>query len=461
MTAGNSSPNNILYIRQNFDTTAVSESKAVTEQVQMSVASFMTTSCHITPTYNFFFVENNLALNNFIQWDTSHIKGIDHHKPPVKYLKTEIKKPIRLDNTNKSRSIARIHENATPSKGSKRPDNRRDKTVPYVNTGDSINIYLCSIGKLSLISKEVESAYAEKVARAGEAKSILTSLQGHDIDIKNTKTHLGQKNPIRLVALADADSLAKEQLWQSVLEGEKAKEFLVKSNLRLVVSIAKHYQNQGLPLLDLIQEGNLGLIKAIEKFDYSRGFRLSTYATWWIRQAILRAIADQGRAIRIPTHIVDMINRLNRTSHKLEQNFSRDPTIEELAAEMHCSIEKILDLQLISTVTASLEAPLNQNDGYSLAELLEDESSHADDMATKTMLDKALDTALGGLEPREKAIIRLKFGLDDGQARTLEEIGTLFHVSRERIRQIEHKALEKLRQPGLSSLLWDFLDDSQ
>ncbi len=279
------------------------------------------------------------------------------------------------------------------------------------------------------------------------------SLDGVNVD-DPVRMYLREIGRIPLLTFDEELELAKK-----VLDGdEDAKQKLAESNLRLVVSIAKKYVGRGMLFLDLIQEGNMGLIKAVEKFDYKKGYKFSTYATWWIRQAITRAIADQARTIRIPVHMVETINKLIRTSRHLLQILGREPTPEEIAKEMEISVEKVMEIQKIAQDPVSLETPIGEEDDSHLGDFIPDDESPAPhDSAAYTLLKEQLEEVMGTLTPREAKVLKLRFGLEDGKARTLEEVGKVFQVTRERIRQIEAKALRKLRHPSRSKRLKDYM----
>ena len=294
--------------------------------------------------------------------------------------------------------------------------------------------------------KEVEDIKVDENAFA--------SLDGINVD-DPVRMYLREIGKIPLLTYEEELDLA-----QKVLEGdEEAKKKLSESNLRLVVSIAKKYVGRGMLFLDLIQEGNMGLIKAVEKFDYKKGYKFSTYATWWIRQAITRAIADQARTIRIPVHMVETINKLIRTSRLLLQRLGREPSPEEIAEELEMPVEKVMEIQKIAQDPVSLETPIGEEDDSHLGDFIQDDDSPApQDAAAYTMLKEQLEEVMGTLTPREARVLKLRFGLEDGKARTLEEVGKEFDVTRERIRQIEAKALRKLRHPSRSKKLKDYMN---
>ena len=293
--------------------------------------------------------------------------------------------------------------------------------------------------------KEVENLKLDEITD--------TSYEGINVD-DPVRMYLREIGRIPLLTFDQELDLAKR-----ILKGdEEAKQQLSESNLRLVVSIAKKYVGRGMLFLDLIQEGNMGLIKAVEKFDYTKGFKFSTYATWWIRQAITRAIADQARTIRIPVHMVETINKLIRTSRHLLQQLGREPSPEEIAQEMEIPVEKVMEIQKIAQDPVSLETPIGEEDDSHLGDFIQDDDSPAPhDSAAYTLLKEQLEEVMNTLTPREAKVLKLRFGLEDGKARTLEEVGREFEVTRERIRQIEAKALRKLRHPSRSKKLRDYM----
>ncbi len=311
-----------------------------------------------------------------------------------------------------------------------------DLSVPEgTNIEDPVRMYLKEIGKVPLLSAEEEITLAQKMEAGDAAKSQLEDA-GDDLDEETRK-----------------------ELEELVNEGDYAKKKLAEANLRLVVSIAKRYVGRGMLFLDLIQEGNLGLIKAVEKFDYRKGYKFSTYATWWIRQAITRAIADQARTIRIPVHMVETINKLIRVSRQLLQELGREPSPEEIAEEMDIPVERVREILKISQEPVSLETPIGEEEDSHLGDFIQDENVPVPaDAAAFTLLKEQLVEVLSTLTEREQKVLRLRFGLDDGRARTLEEVGKEFNVTRERIRQIEAKALRKLRHPSRSRKLRDYLE---
>ena len=298
---------------------------------------------------------------------------------------------------------------------------------------------------------DLESIASEDIA---ETDSKLVDTEGTTVD-DPIRMYLKEIGRIPLLSIEEETELAKR-----MAEGdEEAKHKLEEANLRLVVSVAKRYVGRGMQLLDLIQEGNLGLIKAVDKFDYRKGFKFSTYATWWIRQAITRAIADQARTIRIPVHMVETINKLVRVNRQLLQELGREPRHDEIAKAMGVSEEKVREIIKIAQDPVSLETPIGEEEDSHLGDFIADDDAPApDSMATQAMLKKQLNDVLATLTPREEKVLRLRFGLDDGRTRTLEDVGKEFNVTRERIRQIEAKALRKLRHPSRSKRLKDYLD---
>jgi RNA polymerase primary sigma factor len=306
-----------------------------------------------------------------------------------------------------------------------------------------------SIELVEDMEKELEEIEVSK-----EELEDLSVPEGINID-DHVKMYLKEIGKVNLLSAEEEFELAKR-----MSEGdEEAKKRLAEANLRLVVSIAKRYVGRGMLFLDLIQEGNLGLIKAVDKFDYTKGYKFSTYATWWIRQAITRAIADQARTIRIPVHMVETINKLVRVSRQLVQELGREPTNEELAKELNMSVEKVREISKISQEPVSLETPIGEEEDSHLGDFIPDDDAPApSEAASFVLLKEQLGEVLKTLTPREAKVLRLRFGLDDGRQRTLEEVGKEFEVTRERIRQIEAKALRKLRHPSRSKKLKDFLD---
>ncbi len=302
---------------------------------------------------------------------------------------------------------------------------------------DSVKLYLKQIGQVALLNSEEETRLAIQMEDGKQAQEKLDS--GEELSASETQTY-------RKIAA----------------QGKRARDRLIEANLRLVVSIAKKYVNKGMQFLDLIQEGNLGLIKAVGKFDHTKGFKFSTYATWWIKQSITRAIADQARTIRIPVHMVETINKAGRISRQLLQELGREPTPEEIAERMGVQVEKINEIQRISQDPVSLEKPIGEEEDSKMIDFIEDNDTPSPiAMSERQMRKKKIDEVLSTLTPRENEVIRRRYGLDDGKPKTLEEVGKEFNVTRERIRQIEAKALRKLRNPMRAKKLRDFVDTDE
>ena len=307
-------------------------------------------------------------------------------------------------------------------------------------SADPVRMYLKEIGRVSLLTAQEEVDLAKRIEQGSFAEERLAELNA-----------AGE--------IASLDPGERRRLKRIADDGADAKAALTQANLRLVVSIARRYVGRGMLILDLIQEGNLGLMRAVEKFDYTKGFKFSTYATWWIRQAITRAIADQARTIRIPVHMVESINKVHRVQRQMIQELEREPTIEELADKVDMTPARVREIMRISQDPLSLDSPVGEEDDSNLADFIEDQHAEAPaEMAAKMMLNSAVEEALDELNEREQAVVRMRFGLDDGQPRTLEEVGREFGVTRERIRQIESKTLAKLRHPQHSQKLRDYLD---
>jgi len=301
-----------------------------------------------------------------------------------------------------------------------------------VDVDDSISMYLKEISQVPLLTMQEEVSLAKKIEQGKQAANELRQDVDHELRVK---------------------------LMEDVKSGEEARRHIIDANCRLVVSIAKRYTGRGVSFLDLIQEGNLGLIRAVEKFDYKRGFKFSTYATWWIRQAITRAIADHGRTIRIPVHMYERINKYTRASRALTQNLGREPTLDELSAEMEMPTHKVEQIMRVAQKSLSLEMPVGEEDDGHLGDFIEDKTSLPPmETATQKLLQEQVSGVLNSLSPREGRVVQLRFGLKDGHAHTLDEVGKKFGVTRERVRQIEAKALRKLRHPRHYRKLQAFLD---
>ena len=332
--------------------------------------------------------------------------------------------------------IARRPKGRTPRSWLKGPKPKPGESS--TSSADPVRMYLREIGKVPLLTAEEEVSLAKRI-EAG---------------------HLSAEEITRLAKEGTLEREVREHLEEQFVDGLEAKKHLMEANLRLVVSIAKRYVGRGMSLLDLIQEGNLGLMRAVEKFDYTKGFKFSTYATWWIRQAITRAIADQARTIRIPVHMVETMNKVSRTQRLMVQEIGREPNDDELAERLEITPERLREILRLGQEPVSLEVPVGDEDDSQLGDFIEDpEAAAPAEEAAKVLLKSAITEALGELNERERKVVRMRFGLDDGEMHTLEEVGREFGVTRERIRQIESKTLAKLRHPARSQRLKDYLDE--
>ncbi|MFB2934830.1 MAG: RNA polymerase sigma factor RpoD [Phormidium sp.] len=329
--------------------------------------------------------------------------------------------------------------------GKVRSNRRRAQTKKKHYTEDSIRLYLQEIGRIRLLRADEEIELARKIADLLELERIRESL----CDQLERDPHDRE--------WAAAVDMQLPAFRHRLHLGRRAKDKMVQSNLRLVVSIAKKYMNRGLSFQDLIQEGSLGLIRAAEKFDHEKGYKFSTYATWWIRQAITRAIADQSRTIRLPVHLYETISRIKKTTKLLSQEMGRKPTEEEIATRMEMTIEKLRFIAKSAQLPISLETPIGKEEDSRLGDFIESDGETPEDQVSKNLLREDLESVLDTLSPRERDVLRLRYGLDDGRMKTLEEIGQIFNVTRERIRQIEAKALRKLRHPNRNSILKEYI----
>ena len=413
--------------------------------------------------------------------ELEEVKVNNKTKSSKKEEKTETKKEEKL------KKVKTEIKEASKGKADKKEKKQEETSEEENNKVKQIIEKVKSKGKITYgeLASELDDANSEQIDKVFDAFEDLgvdvlqedleepniedlqevEDIKLEEIDLNSAMDGVNVDDPVRMYLreIGRIPLLTYEQeleLAKKVLEGdEEAKQKLAESNLRLVVSIAKKYVGRGMLFLDLIQEGNMGLIKAVEKFDYTKGFKFSTYATWWIRQAITRAIADQARTIRIPVHMVETINKLIRTSRHLLQQLGREPTQEEIAKEMEIPVEKVMEIQKIAQDPVSLETPIGEEDDSHLGDFIQDDDSPApQDSAAYTLLKEQLEEVMQTLTPREAKVLKLRFGLEDGKARTLEEVGKEFMVTRERIRQIEAKALRKLRHPSRSKKLRDYMN---
>jgi RNA polymerase primary sigma factor len=408
--------------------------------------------------------------------EESTVAAFSDGDPPIGRDGDAAKAERRLLRRRRRRAAERDPSDAVMDRQRKLPG--RGRIASYTSSersggtaADPVHAYLKEIGKVPLLTADLEvelarrmeagNAASEELARRIEAGNAAAEALARTKSVTETELRPDGQSRARVASATQPRAEKRTKLRSQVRRGQQAKEALIEANLRLVVSIAKRYRNRGLAFLDLIQEGNLGLMRAVEKFDYTKGFKFSTYATWWIRQAITRALADQGRTIRIPVHMVETINKVARVQRQLLQELGREPTAEEIAARVEFPIERVREIQRINQETVSLEQPMGDEEDFSLSDLIEDHGAEVpDDAATRSMLHEAVRDALATLPKREREVMELRFGLEDGRVRTLEEVGKAFGVTRERIRQIEAKTLAKLRHPNAAQPLRDFLDET-
>lgn len=350
---------------------------------------------------------------------------------------------LEADNQEESLDIQTDEDEARAGKS--RTTRRRGQTKKKHYTEDSIRLYLQEIGRIRLLRADEEIELARKIADLLELERIREDLY----DQLEREPYYQE--------WAGAVDMPIQAFRHRLHLGRRAKDKMVQSNLRLVVSIAKKYMNRGLSFQDLIQEGSLGLIRAAEKFDHEKGYKFSTYATWWIRQAITRAIADQSRTIRLPVHLYETISRIKKTTKLLSQEMGRKPTEEEIATRMEMTIEKLRFIAKSAQLPISLETPIGKEEDSRLGDFIESDNETPEDQVSKSLLREDLESVLDTLSPRERDVLKLRYGLDDGRMKTLEEIGQIFNVTRERIRQIEAKALRKLRHPNRNSILKEYI----
>lgn len=360
-------------------------------------------------------------------------------------LLIEVDVDLQIDSEENDEFLepATDEDDAKSGKGGK--SRRRTQTKKKQYTEDSIRLYLQEIGRIRLLRADEEIELARKIAELLQMERVRERL-----------SEQLERDPYDS-EWAEAVQLPLPTFRYRLHLGRRAKEKMVQSNLRLVVSIAKKYMNRGLSFQDLIQEGSLGLIRAAEKFDHEKGYKFSTYATWWIRQAITRAIADQSRTIRLPVHLYETISRIKKTTKLLSQEMGRKPTEEEIATRMEMTIEKLRFIAKSAQLPISLETPIGKEEDSRLGDFIESDSETPEDQVSKNLLREDLEKVLDSLSPRERDVLRLRYGLDDGRMKTLEEIGQIFNVTRERIRQIEAKALRKLRHPNRNSVLKEYI----